>query len=267
MLPRVSAIIPCHDAEATVARALASVQAQTLDDWEAIVIDDASRDGTDKAVAPFLRDPRIRYIRQPRNEGAGPARNAGLDVARGRWVAFLDADDEWHPPKLARQTAFLEAERAQIGATAYARRHGGTGRDLHFGLPRRIRYRDFLKTNVMGFSTVMIDRAWLGAQRMPQLRRRQDFAFLIALLRAGGVAVGLNEVLCTYHHGHASLSSAKGRAARDTWALYRDHLGLSGAEAAWYFGHYALRGAMRHKAPGLARRLGVLHRPDDAPDD
>lgn len=263
MAPRVSAIIPCYNAEATIARALRSVQAQTLEDWEAIVVDDGSHDGTEAAVTPFLDDPRIRYLRQPRNAGAGPARNAGLDAALGRWVAFLDADDEWHPPKLARQTAFLETERAHLGATAYARREAGTGLDLHFGLPRRIRYRDFLKTNVMGFSTVMIDRAWLGAQRMPSLRRRQDFAFLIGLLRTGGVAVGLNEVLCTYHHGHASLSSAKGRAARDTWGLYRDHLNLSAAHAAWYFGHYALRGTLRHKAPRLARRLGVLHRPDD----
>lgn len=266
MAPRVSAIIPCYNAEATVARALRSVQAQTLDDWEAIVVDDGSQDGTAATVAPFLDDPRIRYLRQPRNAGAGPARNAGLDAARGRWVAFLDADDEWHPPKLARQSAFLESERAHLGATAYARRNGATGQDLNFGLPRRIHYRDFLKTNVMGFSTVMIDRAWLGAQRMPALRRRQDFAFLIALLRTGAVAVGLNEVLCTYHHGHASLSSAKGRAARDTWGLYRDHLGLSKAEAAWYFSQYALRGTLRHKAPALARRFGVLHRADDTND-
>lgn len=260
-MPRVSVIIPCHNAAAVIGRALASVQAQSLAEWEAIVVDDGSTDATAQALEPFLIDPRIRLIRLPANTGAGPARNAGLDLARGRWVAFLDADDEWHPEKLARQAAFMVQHAAAVSATAYARRDARTGREVTFGLPARIALAGYLKTNVMGFSTVMIDRAWLGARRLPKLRRRQDFAFLIGLLRDGTTAVGLNEVLCTYHHGHASLSSGKGRAARDTWSMYRSHLGFGLPRAAWYFGHYALRGAMRHKTPALARALGLLHRP------
>jgi glycosyltransferase involved in cell wall biosynthesis len=261
MAPQVSVIIPCHNAAAVIGRALASVRAQTLPEWEAIVIDDGSTDASVRALAPFLADPRIRLIRLPANLGAGPARNAGLEAARGRWVAFLDADDAWHPDKLARQSAFMRDRGAMLSATAYLRHDARTGREVAFGLPGRIGLAGYLKTNVMGFSTVMIDRAWLGARRLPDLRRRQDFAFLIGLLRDGTEAAGLNAALCTYHHGHASLSAAKGRAARDTWGMYRGHLGFGLPRAAWYFGHYALRGALRHKAPGLARALGLLHHP------
>ena len=70
--------------------------------------------------------------------------------------------------------------------------------------------------------------------------------------------LGLPLVLMTYRESPASLSGAKGRAAADTWGMYRQALGLSRAEAAWYFGHYALRGLLRHRLPGLARRLGWL---------
>lgn len=260
-MAEVSVIIPCHNAAGVIGRALASVQAQTLTDWEAIVVDDGSTDASLDALAPYRADPRIRVIRLPGNRGAGPARNAGIDGARGRWLAFLDADDEWLPEKLARQTAFLQTTGARIGATAYLRHNDLTGDQEAIGLPRRIAMPAFLKTNVMGFSTVMIDRAWLGARRMPALRRRQDFAFLIALLRSGTEAAGLNEVLCIYHHGHATLSAGKGRAARGTWAMYRVHLGLPLPLAAWYFAHYALCGVLRHKVPRLARALGVLQAP------
>jgi len=202
------------------------VQAQTLTDWQAIVIDDASTDDSVARLAPIMAaEPRIRLIRLAQNGGAGRARNAGLAQAEGRWVAFLDADDAWHPEKLALQTRFMADEGLALSATAYRRVNAATGSVVAFGLPRRIRYRELLKTNVMGFSTVIYDRDRLGTRLMPELRQRQDFAFLLTLLRELPHAGGLNRVLCTYALGHRSLSSDKGDAARQTWRLYRDQSG------------------------------------------
>lgn len=263
MAARVTVIIPCYNAADTIGRALASVQAQTLTDWQAIVIDDASTDDSVARLAPIMAaEPRIRLIRLAQNGGAGRARNAGLAQAEGRWVAFLDADDAWHPEKLALQTRFMADEGLALSATAYRRVNAATGTVVAFGLPRRIRYQDLLKTNVMGFSTVIYDRAALGTRLMPELRQRQDFAFLLTLLRDLPHAGGMNRVLCTYALGHRSLSSDKGGAARQTWRLYRGYLGLGPVAAAWYFGQYAGRALLRHKTPALARALGLLRAPD-----
>ncbi|MEO0680772.1 MAG: glycosyltransferase family 2 protein, partial [Pseudomonadota bacterium] len=102
--PSVSIILPCRGRGALLARAIASVQAQTFTDWELIVVDDAS-----DPPLPRPGDPRTRLLRLPRNLGPAGAREAGLAEARGAWAAFLDSDDEWRPEKLARQMARLAA--------------------------------------------------------------------------------------------------------------------------------------------------------------
>jgi glycosyltransferase involved in cell wall biosynthesis len=104
--PRVSVVVPVHDGEEHVADALASVLAQTVDDLELIVVDDGSTDGTAEVVAGFT-DSRVVVVRQE-NRGLPAARNAGIGVARGEAIAFLDHDDVWLPGKLAAQLELLD---------------------------------------------------------------------------------------------------------------------------------------------------------------
>ena len=109
-LPHVSIIMPCYNAAAHLARSIGSVQAQTFGDWELVAIDDGSGDDTAARLAAMAADdPRIRVFTQP-NGGVSRARNRGLSEARGRCIAFLDADDDWHPDFLARMTGALRAE-------------------------------------------------------------------------------------------------------------------------------------------------------------
>jgi glycosyltransferase involved in cell wall biosynthesis len=104
----VSVIIPAHNAGAYVGEAVASVLTQGVADLEVIVIDDASTDNTAQVVSE-VRDPRVQLVRSPKI-GVGAARNRGLEMARGRFIAFLDADDRWTPGKLDRQLELLESE-------------------------------------------------------------------------------------------------------------------------------------------------------------
>jgi hypothetical protein len=104
--PLVSVIVPAWNVAHCLGLCLQSVRAQTLHDWEAIVVDDGSTDNT-YAVASAIADPRLRVVQQP-NAGQGAARNRGLECARGRYVAFLDADDEWRPAFLEKTVRFLE---------------------------------------------------------------------------------------------------------------------------------------------------------------
>lgn len=109
-MPRVSVIIPAFNNEATLAEAVRSVQAQTYADWEVIVSDDASTDGT-AAVAEGFDEP-VRLVRSPENRGSGPARNAAVEVAKGELLALLDADDYWLPEFLAEQVALYDRTQA-----------------------------------------------------------------------------------------------------------------------------------------------------------
>jgi glycosyltransferase involved in cell wall biosynthesis len=111
--PRVSAVIPSHNRAALVPRAITSVLHQTFRNLELIVVDDGSTDATTAAVARF-DDPRVRYIRLPKNNGQWYAENVGIAQARGEWVAFLDDDDEWLPEKLAKLLARAERAGASV---------------------------------------------------------------------------------------------------------------------------------------------------------
>lgn len=126
-----SIVLPTYDRATLLPRAIASVLAQTDGDFELIVVDDGSRDDT-AAVVAAIPDPRIRYVRLPANRGLPAARNAGLAVARGTFVAFQDSDDEWFPDKLARQRAVLArhpmvdvvyGDMDRVGVDGAVRRH------------------------------------------------------------------------------------------------------------------------------------------------
>lgn len=101
-MPQVSVIVAAYNAAPYIAQAIESVQAQTLQDWEMIIVDDASTDQTIAAVEPYLCDSRIRLIKRTENRGPSAARNCALDAAQGEWIAILDADDWYDPPRLER---------------------------------------------------------------------------------------------------------------------------------------------------------------------
>jgi glycosyltransferase involved in cell wall biosynthesis len=114
--PRVSVIVPTFNRIEWLPTAVASVQKQTVESWELLVIDDGSTDGTDKWV-DSLDESRLRYIRREHTGNIAAVRNVGIEAARGEWIAFLDSDDRWLPDKLARQ--FEELDRAPDSAWCY----------------------------------------------------------------------------------------------------------------------------------------------------
>jgi glycosyltransferase involved in cell wall biosynthesis len=135
--PLVSIILPTFNRAALLAEALASVCAQTVTDWECIVVDDGSTDSTPDLMARSS-DRRIRYVARAHAGHPGVVRNAGLAVARGRWIAFLDDDDLWRPEKLAVQMALLDGGRFQWSYTGFVST-GTDGKPFWQTPPDRIR--------------------------------------------------------------------------------------------------------------------------------
>lgn len=264
--PLVSVIMPVHNAADFIGETIASVQAQSLIDWELLAADDGSCDASAAILSRMAaEDPRIRPLSTDGNLGAGAARNCAMAAARGRFLAFLDADDLWHPEKLRLQIAAMQASGLPLSCTSYLRHDIATGRRTLFGVPARASRAALLKTNTVACSTAILDRSFFGPRQMSTLRRRQDFLFWLELLTATPVVLGLPQALMTYRQHANSLSAPKTKAAANTWTMYRQSLGMPLLPALWYFGNYALRGTLRHHAPGLARKLGWLHKAETLP--
>lgn len=221
--PGVSVIVPCRDAACWLDETIRSVRAQTYHDWELIVIDDASVDASGAiALRHAADDPRVRVERLERAAGGAGARNRGLDVARGRYVAFLDADDMWRPEKLAMQLELMRSRDSMFSYTAYEKANAaGELSGRVFVPPMQIDYTSLLRTCVIGCSTVMLDRELLGSRRMPDLRRSHDYALWLEVLREGVKAVGLAQPLTIYRERPGSLSANKLAKYAAAWHIYR----------------------------------------------
>ena len=246
----ISIVVPVYKAQDFIAETIRMVCAQTYEDWELLLVDDASPDGSRAAAEEeILRHPdrRIRLLPLEKNGGAAAARNYGVSKAQGRYIAFLDADDLWHPEKLERELAFMQEKNAAFACHSYEfgdENGKGTGRYVRV-LPD-MTYRQALTRTIIFTSTVMFDLEKLSKEqiRMPACES-EDTALWWELLRTGVHAYGLDEVLAVYRRPRVSLSSDKGRAVRRIWYLYREREKLSVPRAALCFAGWAFRAAAR----------------------
>ncbi|MBD0866152.1 MAG: glycosyltransferase family 2 protein [Rhodobacteraceae bacterium] len=231
--------MPAYQAAATLDRAIESVRAQQFDKFELRIVDDGSRDATAELAAAHMRDdPRILVHRHVVNRGAAVARNRAIRAARGRYIAFLDADDTWTPDKLARQVGFMQARGHAFTYTGFWYQSADSGARQAVVPPARVSHDRLLRGNVIGCLTAIYDRHQLGRVEMPHLTLRQDYALWLALLRRLPFAYGLTDPLATHYRSAGSLSAQRGRALMATWRMYRQTEGLSRAKSAWCLGHH-----------------------------
>jgi hypothetical protein len=195
--PRVSILLPAYNRAAVLGRAIRSALAQTMDDWEMLVVDDASQDDT-AAVAEAFRDPRIRVLRHGANRGPSAARQTALEASQGEWIALLDSDDEWLPEKLARQLA----AGAGMVTCGYAVRRGEE--EWVFTHPPVERWLEHLHFRCMlGAGTTLLVRreaAVAAGGFDPALRYCEDWDFVLRLLARERLLV-LPEPLARIHAG------------------------------------------------------------------
>lgn len=194
----VSIITPSYNTGAFIAETIKSVQAQTYANWEMIIVDDCSTDDTDKVIASFLSDVRIRYIKNEKKSGAALSRNRGLREAKGRWVAFLDSDDLWLPSKLMRQISFMEMNNYHFSYTDYME-IDDTGKSLGIITtgPHKINETIMKTFNYMGCLTVMYDRDYIGLIQIHDIKKRNDYAIWLKVVKKCPAFL-LNECLGLY---------------------------------------------------------------------
>jgi teichuronic acid biosynthesis glycosyltransferase TuaG len=244
--PLISVVMPVYNAEKYLRKSVDSVLQQSYSRLELVIVDDCSDDRSWQLIGEYTADPRVITIQQERNGGVAAARNAGLAVARGGYVAFLDSDDWWHPRKLELQLAYMRETGARVSYAAYDR-VTPEGEVLSRVRPwASVEYRDMLKSNHIGHLTGMYDRS-LGAAAFQPVGH-EDYVFWLELVRRAGraICVAGTEPLAWYLVRNGSVSANKMRAALWQWRIYRNVEKLGWLTAAMYMVHYAAH-AMRKR--------------------
>lgn len=246
----VSIIVPVYNAEKYIVETMEHVVAQTYEDWELLLVVDGCGDDCARVIREYQKstgEKRLRLMVNEENMGAARSRNRGLLVARGRYIAYVDADDLWRPEKLERQLQYMREKQAAFVFTGYefADEEGaGTGRVVH--VPSRLTYREALKNTTIFTSTVMFDTQRIPREmlEMPEIKS-EDTALWWKVLREGHTAWGLDQNLVLYRRPRQSLSSNKLEAVRRIWNLYRRAEGLSVPYSLYNFCFWAWRAVMR----------------------
>lgn len=240
---KVSVIMPLYNCEKYLAKTIESVMNQNYTNWEMILVDDCSSDNTFEIASKYAeKDNRIKILKQNKNSGAANARTKSMLKSTGRFVAYLDADDLWLPDKLKKQTQFMIDNDIAFSCTSYQvidDEGNNLNKTIHM-LPK-VDYKGFLKNNLLQTVGIMVDVNKIDKSLliMPDIKRRQDAATWLQILKNGYECYGIDEILAQYRRTKKSLSSNKIKAALGMWYLYREIEGLSFLFSAYCFIRYA----------------------------
>jgi len=226
--PVVSVVMPVYQGREHLAAAIESVLAQTFELFELLVVDDGSTDGSSEIARTYAEcDPRVHYRKQE-NAGQGAARNAGIGVARGEAVAFLDQDDLWLPNKLARQLPLLD-DATVVYSDTYILRDGAASREERFsdhldGWPMPATLESLILGNTIPVLTALLSRRLLlahgGLTSDPGLKGVDDYDLWLRLAAAGVAFAYLPEPLAVYRVHEAAMSADQVGMASARLALF-----------------------------------------------
>ncbi|MDE6468487.1 MAG: glycosyltransferase [Muribaculaceae bacterium] len=217
--PKVSIITPTYNCGRFISETINSVIAQTYPHWEMLIVDDCSYDSTKHIVEQFVsKDSRIKYYCLEKNSGAAVARNLALKKAKGKWIAFLDSDDLWHPAKLEKQIEFMETNDY---AFSYHEYHeiAESGKDLnvYVGGKKKVGIFDMFACCWPGCLAVMYDREKIGLIQIADIKKNNDTALWLKVIRKSKCYL-LNEDLAAYRRRKGGITPPT--VFQKIWAQY-----------------------------------------------
>lgn len=239
----ISIITPTYNNSEFIKQTIESVQKQTYKNWEMIVVDDCSTDRTPELIKKISqKDDRIKYIKLKKNSGAAIARNRALRESRGRFIAYLDADDLWKKNKIQNQIDFMLSHNYAFVCSNYEKIDINNKILKQVKIPKEINYKFFLRNTIIQTVGVMIDTKKTGKEllNMPDVYGKEDAATWCQLLKSGFNCYGVPEFLSYYRVVPKSLSSNKIKSIKRTWFLYRKVERLSFVNACFCFFGYAI---------------------------
>jgi glycosyltransferase involved in cell wall biosynthesis len=234
----VSVIMPTYNAGKFLPASIDSILSQTYKNLELVISDDGS---TDQLTLSILKeyaekDSRVKVEYYSGNNGPGFARNKSIERAQGRYIAFCDSDDRWFPEKLERQIALMEEKNCALSCTSYIICDSNNKETGIVIAPEKITFSMEKHDNKVGCLTAIYDTRLLGRKYyMPLLRKRQDWALFIEILKQVGVAYTIQEPLAYYRQRSSSVSSNKFSLIKYNVKVYETVLGFPKWKANLYF--------------------------------
>ena len=266
----ISIIMPAYNSSKTIEESIKSVINQSYKDWELVIVDDCSKDGTVDLVNKIKEkheDLNIKLYRNPENKGVAFSRNFGVKMAEGNIIAFLDSDDLWTRDKLEKQMKLMEIlqnfddkpltdsvynddvynEKSGRSVLLYTGSDFITSKDVKLGytlrVPKKIGRKELQKQNIISCSSVLASKELLMKHVFPIIDDpiHEDFVVWIEILKEIPYAYGIDEPLLIYRVSDSSKSSRKSRAAVMNWNTYR-YVGMGILESIYYMVCYTIRG-------------------------
>lgn len=244
----ISIVMPAYNCEKYISEAIESVLKQTYCDWELLIVDDCSADGTARIAEQFAEnDSRIKLIKQPQNGGVARARNTGVAMAKGEYIAFLDSDDMWCEDKLEKQIKLQEESGAAVIYSSYDFIDEDGNMILKpYIVPPKTDYSKMLHSNVVGCSTLLADTQILKKHPFSTDFYHEDYVLWMELMSIPVKAVGNTEVLSHYRLVKGSRSDNKKNAAKQRWNIYRNALNLGFVKSCIAFVMYGVSGVIKY---------------------
>ncbi len=225
----VSIITPCFNSEKFIAETIRSVQNQTHENWEMIIVDDCSTDQTVTIIRQFAAtENRIRFFQLEKNSGAGIAREMALLSAKGDYISFLDADDLWKPLKLEKQLQFLKENKLPFTFSFYdCIDEVGNSLNKRVEAPLNLSYVQLFFCNYVGNLTGIYEVNYFGKIAISSSRKRQDWIVWLTILKKIRKAKPVPESLALYRIRNNSLSASKVDLLKHNFSVYRNFHGFN----------------------------------------
>lgn len=230
----ISIIMPCYNCEKTIAQAIDSIIMQTYENWELIIIDDASSDDSRDIITKYMHeDKRIQLLINQSNQGVSYTRNIGVARATGDYLCFLDADDLWPDYKLSMQLKYMQDHEISISVGYFVDFISDISKGYIRKCPENITYKYLLNNNCVLFQTMMITND-IKPKIHFEPQRHEDFILALSLLKQNIAFGTINKVLAYRRRTNNSLTANKLRSAYWRWQVYRKVLNMSFVRSSWH---------------------------------
>lgn len=242
---KVSVIIPAYNCRKTLCDAIDSALLQNVAS-EIIIIDDCSKEDLTEIYTEYADYSSVRVFHNERNLGVAASRNRGVALARGEYIAFLDADDMWREGKLEKQLQLMEQTGAVLSSTARELlKEDGSSTEMVIAVPERITYKHLLGGNVINCSSVLLKKSVALEFPMEEDDVHEDYICWLRILQKYQFAVAVNEPLLLYRMMKNSKSGSKLHSAKLTFLTYR-RMNFGVLKSTAYFMRYAINGVKKY---------------------
>ena len=218
-----SIIIPCYNGANTIQRTISSILEQSYNNYEVIIVNDASTDDSLEIIKRHVaNDSRFKILNLKKNLGLSGARNSGLQSVCGKYICFLDADDWWPSKKLEEYLKFFN-EGYDLLYSNYTRINAQTGKKKYIKVIRHIKYKHLLANNPIPVSSAAFNSETIGLHTFKDILLAEDWLYWLDIFKKKPKNLGINKNLMFYNVSRGALSSNKLKMASRAWSIYRNY--------------------------------------------